>query len=83
MKQAEARRRGLEAHECGDPAEAQRDAAAAANAARVFVQANDKRYHTAGCKRLTSASTETTVEKAAKDHWPCAVCKPPIRQKAK
>jgi hypothetical protein len=83
MKQAEAERRGLTAHECGDPGTVARDAAAATNASKVLVQANDKRYHTAGCKHLTAAATETTVEKAAKDHWPCPVCKPPVRQRAK
>jgi hypothetical protein len=83
MKQAEAERRGLTAHDCGDPAAAARDAAAVANASKVLVQANDKRYHTPGCKQLTAAATETTVEKAAKDHWPCPVCKPPVRQRTK
>ena len=83
MKQAEAERRGLTAHDCDDPAAAARDAAAVANASKVLVQANDKRYHTPGCKQLTAAATETTVEKAAKDHWPCPVCKPPVRQRTK
>jgi hypothetical protein len=83
MKRAEAERRGLTAHDCGDPTAAARDAAAAANASKVLVQAKDKRYHTPGCKQLTAAATETTVEKAAKDHWPCPVCKPPVRQRTK
>jgi hypothetical protein len=83
MKQAEAERRGLAAHDCGDPGDAQRDAAAVSNASKVLVQTNDKRYHTPGCNRLTGAATETTVEKAAKDHWPCPVCKPPVRQRTK
>ena len=83
MKQAEAERRGLTAHDCGDPGAVARDAAAATNASKVLVQGNDKRYHTAGCKQLTAAATETTVEKAAKDHWPCPVCKPPVRQRTK
>jgi hypothetical protein len=83
MKRAEAERRELTAHDCDDPDAAVRDAAAATNASKVLVQANDKRYHTAGCKQLTAAAMETTVEKAAKDHWPCPVCKPPVRQRTK
>jgi hypothetical protein len=83
MKQAEAERRGLESHDCSDPGAAQRDAAAAANTSTVYVQAQDKRYHQSGCKRLNTGATAITVEKAAQDHWPCPACKPPIRQRAK
>jgi len=83
MKQSEAERRGLKAHDCGDPEAVQHDAAAATNATAVYIQANDKQYHKAGCTRLRPGATTTTVEKAATDHWPCPVCKPPIRQKAK
>src|SRR4051794_22291623 len=83
MKQAEAERRGLTPHDCGDPAEPQRAAAAAANGTTVYVQTSDKQYHTANCKRLKPGATATTVEKAAQDHWPCPVCKPPIRQRVK
>jgi hypothetical protein len=83
MKQAEAERRGLESHDCSDPGVAQRDAAAAANTSTVYVQAQDKRYHQSGCKRLKTGATAITVEKAAQDHWPCPACKPPIRQRAK
>jgi hypothetical protein len=83
MKQSEAGRRGLEAHDCGDPATVERDTTAAANATPVYVQAGDKQYHKAGCARVKPGATESTVERAAKDHWPCPVCKPPIRQRAK
>jgi hypothetical protein len=83
MKQAEAERRGLKAHDCGDPGAPARDAAAAANATPVYLQANDKQYHKAGCTRLKAGATESAVDTAAKDHWPCPVCKPPIRQRAK
>jgi hypothetical protein len=83
MKQAEAERRGLTPHDCGDPGAPQRDAAAAANAGTVFIQPNDKQYHREGCKRLKVQATSTTVEKAAQDHWPCPVCKPPVRQRVK
>ena len=83
MKQGEAERRGLESHDCSDPGVAQRDAAAAANTITVYVQAQDRRYHQAGCKRLKTGATAMPVEKAAQDHWPCPACKPPIRQRAK
>lgn len=83
MKQAEAERRGLTPHDCSDPGEPERAAAAVANASTVYVQASDKQYHTSGCKRLKPGATATTVEKAAQGHWPCPVCKPPIRQRVK
>jgi hypothetical protein len=83
MKQTEAQRRGLTAHDCSsDPGDAQRDAAAAANASTVYVQTKDKQYHAPGCKRLKPGATATTVEKAGQEHWPCPVCKPPIRKRA-
>jgi hypothetical protein len=83
MKRGEAERRGLESHDCSDPGVAERDAAAAANTSTVYVQTQDTRYHQSGCKRLKTGATAITVEKAAQDHWPCPVCKPPIRQRAK
>jgi hypothetical protein len=83
MKQAEAERRGFTPHDCSDPGSPERDAAAAANASTVYVQANDKQYHAPGCKRLKPGATTTTVEQAAADHWPCPVCKPPVRKRAK
>ena len=83
MKRAEAERRGFTPHDCGDPGNPQRDAAAATNASTVYVQADDKQYHASGCKRLKAGAAPISVEKAAQDHWPCPVCKPPIRQRAK
>jgi hypothetical protein len=77
MRQGEAVRRGLKPHECaiGDGG-----AALNPNAATVYVQNGDSRYHKEGCSKLTSGATKMTLAEAGRDHWPCAVCKPPVRK---
>jgi hypothetical protein len=85
MKQSEAVRRGLKPHDC-DSASAAADAAAAAeaaNAAPVYVQKNDKRYHKAGCEKLGDAASTIALDDAGQKYWPCPVCKPPVRKRAK
>jgi len=77
MRQAEAASRGMKPHDCaiGDGGVALNP-----NAAPVYVQQGDSRYHKDGCAKLTAAATKTTLAEAGKDHWPCAVCKPPRRK---
>ena len=36
-----------------------------------------------GCEKLEAGATKTTLEEAGKKHWPCPVCKPPVRQRSK
>jgi hypothetical protein len=77
MRQGEAVRRGMKPHDCavGDGG-----AALNPNAATVYVQNGDSRYHKEGCAKLTAAATKTTLGEAGRKHWPCAVCKPPRRK---
>lgn len=85
MKASEAARRGLKPHDC-DTASAVDEAAAAAaetNAAAVYVQKNDKRYHKAGCAKLGDAATTMALDAAGQKYWPCPVCKPPVRKRVK
>ena len=79
MKLAEASRRGLAAHDCeGALAEQPKKDA---NQAAVFVQADDQRYHKAGCAKLGASATKTTLGEAGRKYWPCPTCRPPIRQR--
>ena len=83
MRLSEANRRGLEAHDCGAAADGSDGSkAAAANAAAVFVQDGDRRYHRDKCERLTKEPEKLTLDKAGRTHFPCPVCKPPIRQRS-
>ena len=85
MKQSEATRRGLKPHDCdtASAADEAASAAAAANTATVYVQKDDKRYHKAGCARLRDAATPMAVDAAGQKYWPCPVCKPPVRKRAR
>ena len=43
-----------------------------------------KYYHRKDCTRLRGVTRpkSVTLETAAKSHWPCPACKPPIRQQS-
>ena len=51
------------------------------NAAKVFTQPNDNKYHTATCPKLGAERTSITLDEAGRKWWPCPVCKPPVRQR--
>ena len=78
MKLAEAKRRGLTAHDCPSPPTAA--VAADPNKIKVFSQPGDNKYHTGTCPKLGSNRTSLTLEEAGRKLWPCPVCKPPIRK---
>jgi hypothetical protein len=85
MTRAQAEARKLTAHPACDPANAPVVPAAARTKppAIVYVYVDDegKHYHKAKCTRLGKKPKKVTVDAAAKKHWPCPVCKPPIRQR--
>ena len=81
MKIAGASAQGLTAHDCESAAIDQPNKDA--NAALVFVQAGDKRYHKSGCPKLGTNATKVSLGEAGRKYWPCPVCKPPIRQREK
>jgi hypothetical protein len=84
MRLGEANRRGMKAHDCRGAAEASDDGssrAAAANAVPVYVQDGDRRYHLEKCERLTKTPQKQPLDKAGRTHFPCPVCKPPVRQR--
>jgi hypothetical protein len=84
MRLAEANRRGMKAHNCREAAGTAGDEgpdAATANAVPVYTQDGDRRYHTDGCEQLKKAPQKVPLDKAGRSHFPCPVCKPPIRQR--
>jgi hypothetical protein len=84
MKLADAKKRGLTPHDCQAYADSGgKESAAEANAVEVYVQPDDTHYHKVDCKKLKPNPTKLTLDEAGKKYWPCPVCKPPIRQKAK
>jgi hypothetical protein len=78
MRHGEAARRGMKPHDCTTEDGSVPDP----NAATVYVQDEDTRYHKEGCEKLTAAAKKTTLDEAGKKRWPCPVCKPPKRTAA-
>jgi hypothetical protein len=76
MRQAEAVRRGMKPHECPVLADGSEDP----NAAPVYIQEGDGRYHKEGCEKLGEKAEQVTLAEGAKGRWPCTVCRPPIRK---
>jgi hypothetical protein len=93
MTRAQAESRGYKAHAACDPADPAATAGTAApstSAPRgkppvpvfVYVSPGDTKYHRETCRKLGAERRKLTVEEAATTrHWPCPVCKPPIRKK--
>lgn len=78
MRKAEAEARRLTPHDACHKGPAPKPDP---NAVRVFVASGDKYYHRAGCRRLPARNTRVTLDRAGRRHWPCPVCKPPIRKR--
>lgn len=94
MTRAQAEARGYKAHPGCDPANpaATTEATAGspavprarppASSVFVYVSPGDNKYHRDDCRKLAPDRRKVTVEEAATTrHWPCPVCKPPIRKK--
>lgn len=45
----------------------------------VYVDGVGKYYHREKCEKLGQAPKRVLLEEAARKHWPCRTCKPPIR----
>ena len=96
MTRAQADARGLKPHADCDPAQAKvapdsrgepgaRDAAAPVfvfvDAAKPSSADRGKLYHRESCARLGKERRKLSVDDAAKQHWPCPKCRPPIRRR--
>jgi hypothetical protein len=85
MTRAQAEARKLTSHAACDPANAPKDppgdTAKKPAIVHVYVDDGGKHYHKEKCARLGKNPKKITVDAAAKKHWPCPVCKPPIRKR--
>ncbi len=93
MTRAQAESRGFTPHAACDPSNPAASSTmegGSAGTARgkppapvfVYVSPGDTKYHRDTCRKLAAERRKVTVEEAATTkHWPCPVCRPPIRKK--
>jgi hypothetical protein len=87
MTVAQAQSRGLKPHPACDPSKVPPPAAGDSRGRTsakpapvfVFVDSAGKHYHRERCARLGSGVKKIGIDAAAKNYWPCPVCRPPIR----
>jgi hypothetical protein len=88
MTRAQAESRGYKAHADCDPDHEKLESAPGQNtpAAPVTVYLDSgKYYHRKECPKLDATGKQArsaALETAGKSHWPCPVCRPPIRKKS-
>jgi hypothetical protein len=91
LTRAQAEARGLSAHAECDPANAPTPKAGPPRGRgvpppdAVVHAAGGKYYHRQSCRRLRAAKAASRTLKlaeAAKTHWPCPTCRPPILKKS-
>ena len=88
MTRAQAESRGYKPHPDCDP-EQNKSAGARGQSpppasVTVYLDAG-KYYHRKDCAKLDSRSKQArseSLETAGKSHWPCPVCRPPVRRKS-
>ena len=73
--------RGLKPHADCDPAK-NPPPGAPAKPVHVFLDSSNY-YHREKCAKLGSSPKRVTLDEAARKHWPCRTCKPPIRQRTR
>jgi hypothetical protein len=47
----------------------------------VYVAAGDTHYPRESCAKLGNPRQKVSLDAAGRKHWPCPVCKPPIRKR--
>lgn len=82
MTRAQAEGRDFKAHAECDPA-VNPPGASGKPAAPVYVYVDGagKHYHKEKCARLGKDARKVSLQEAGRKHWPCTVCKPPIRKR--
>ena len=86
MTRAQADSRGFTSHDGCDPARAKSEGGGPEKAAPVvyvFIDDGGKQYHKEGCRRIGKNPRKVKLDDAGRKHWPCTVCKPPIRPRPK
>jgi hypothetical protein len=88
MTRAQAESRGYKPHPDCDPDQQKEGAAsnptAPPAAVTVYLDAG-KYYHRKDCPKLDAKGKQVrseSLDSAGKSHWPCPVCRPPIRRKS-
>ena len=80
LSRREAEARQLKPHPECDPSDPRNAIDAARPAPPIYVYTDrSKYYHREKCAKLGADPKRVTVDVASKKHWPCGVCKPPIR----
>lgn len=80
MTRAQAEARVLKPHDACDPSREPPPP----KLPMVYIDEAGKDYHREKCEELGEKSRRVTVDEAVrKKHWPCRVCKPPIRPRTK
>lgn len=87
MTRAQANGRGKKPHPQCDPANTPQTAEerkrAEALATPLFIATGDRYYHREKCAKLGKAPRRVSLDEAAKKHFPCRTCKPPVRPRPK
>jgi hypothetical protein len=91
MTRAQAEARGFKPHPACDPAVNPRPPQPAPRGKSstepppapvpVYIAPGDNTYHRETCRKLAADRRRVTLDEAAKQHWPCALCRPPIRKR--
>ena len=88
LTRAQAESRGYKPHPDCDPDQQKAGSATNPNApaapVTVYLDAG-KYYHRKECSKLDAKSKQLrseSLESAGKSHWPCPVCRPPVRRKS-
>ena len=79
MQRGQAEARGFKPHKECDPA----FVPPAPKAVMVTVDDAARYYHRDKCAKIAKSPRQVTLDEAAKKHWPCPTCKPPIRPRRK
>ena len=81
MQRGQAEARGFKPHKECDPAYV----APGPKAVTVTVTVDDaaRYYHRDRCNKIGKSPRQVTLDEAARKHWPCPTCKPPIRPRRK
>jgi hypothetical protein len=79
MQRGQAEARGFKPHRECDPSYVP----PAPKPVMVTVDETAKYYHRDTCSKIGKSPRQVTLDDAAKKHWPCTTCKPPIRPRKK
>ncbi len=84
MSKGEAEAKSLKPHPQCDPNDPRNETGEAKPAPTVHVFLDSSAYyHREKCPKLEEKARKVTLDEAARKHWPCRVCKAPVRPRKK